>query len=166
MHGIEMDLSYVTEDSDGHTHSKTIFKGLFCEYNLNKSINSTVRIYSDKTKLKSKEENRISMDSSEFEENFDIYSNNGIAAMQILTADVMSYLIELKKMKMFEIVISNNRIYFKIDSENLFDINILKTKKNQTELDDLKKQLYDNYYFLNFVFSIINEIEKNVEEHF
>ena len=55
------------------------------------------------------------MDSKEFEKYFDIYSENKIVAMQILTSDIMESLIEFynKYQLEYEIVFRNNTIYLK-----------------------------------------------------
>ena len=58
---------------------------------------------------------KIEMDSQEFEKYFDIYGENKIIAMQILTADVMNTMIEFREQSkiQYELTIKQDQIYIR-----------------------------------------------------
>ena len=81
-------------DKDGHTSYSTIFHGLAGRMPLKKDISTNIFIRNNggaglfsKTKVK--------MDMSEFEKIFDVEAEDSILAVRILTADVMTEMIDL-----------------------------------------------------------------------
>ena len=65
----------------------------------------------------------IKMDSEEFEANFNVYAEDKIETLSILTADVMTKLVKIKKRfgDNLEIVFFADKVYFRIDYSNLFE---------------------------------------------
>jgi len=86
----EVHTEDVSTDSEGHTHTYTLFHGIFGNVECAKNIGTELKIHTDKGVLGNifKGKTRIEMDSSEFEKKFDVYAENQIVAMQILTSAV------------------------------------------------------------------------------
>lgn len=84
----------------------------------------------------------IKMDSEEFESNFNIYTKDKITTMSILTADVMTKLVDIKKRfgRNLEIALYRDKVYFRIDYYNLFEAKIDK--------DALSIESIEKYYNL------------------
>lgn len=144
------------EDSDGDTHWVTLFHGIYGYCNISKDINTNIsitsnRLFGGKTKVK--------MDMPEFEKTYDVYSDNNIVAVQLLTADVMTELLDLKESLgyMFEIVIERNQIYFRIHSGNLFEMAVFKNSMGV-------EMLHKYYNTLEHIEKIITMINKNIKE--
>ena len=100
-------------DSDGieTSDTKTIFNGLFGKIELNKSINSNLKITRNHG-ISLFNKNKIEMDSYDFEKTFNVYSDNNIIAMQLLTADIQEDILDLyNKYKInFDIIVMNNKM--------------------------------------------------------
>ena len=155
-----------------------LFKGLVCELNLDKNTNCEIQVNRNKIKtgkgflgskvIKEKYKNKIEMDSHEFEERFEVFSNNGVKAMQILTADIMQDLINLYDKTNFDFAIINNKLYFKINTPELFELDTFRLIRisNGSEADRLKMNLKSNYDIVDNAFSIINKIEGLINERF
>lgn len=142
-------------DSDGNTTYSTVFRGLFSSIQLPQNLESTIKIHSDKGKLGRlfSGKDRVEMDSQEFEKHFDVFSNNKILAMRILTSDIMNYMISFKEENKvrFEITIKNSFIYVRIHCDDMFEPT---TKKSAFDFDTLHKY----YRFLNFICEINKKI--------
>ena len=158
---------------DKETHSDeyvSIFKGLYCKYEMSKNIEGTLKVLSDKKendeimKIYSKEDkaNIVHMDSSEFENRFDVISNNGVIAMKILTADVMQELIDLSEIFKFEMVFKDNYMYVRIKEDKLFEL--YKEKKigiekyDEEEVKAAVKKTYMVFAKLLYLIDLIEEI--------
>ena len=104
-------------DSEGNTTTTTIFWGIFGNVDCAKNIQTSLKIRSDKGVFGKmfKGKTKIEMDSQEFEKYFDIYGENKIIAMQILTADVMNTMIEFRKQSkiQYELTIKQDQIYIR-----------------------------------------------------
>ena len=133
------------------------FNGLFAKIDMGKSINCELRIMQDgKLAL---EENRLDMDSSEFERYFDVKASNQIIAMQILTADVMEELVKFEKetkMK-YDIYIRNNELYLRFHEGSL-DVNIGKIKDEVLD----KKVLGRYFYMINFTYNLSTKLIETI----
>ena len=155
------DLHIQHHTSNGkHSHTYEVFQGLFLITECNKNIGTNIKISRNEMKIFDAN-NRVEMDSQEFEKYFDIYSENKILAMQLLTSDIMSVLIEFyKKYNIeYEIVIRNNKIYMRFATGSMFEANIL-----GNVLD--KQVLFKYYSILILVEDItkkINEVLKEIE---
>ena len=150
----------VTEEETTYTNSKgetktgtiTKFDGLFSKLEIDKSINSQLKIVANGKIFLNK--NRLKMDSSEFEEYFDVQASNNIIGMQILTADIMEELVDFEretKIK-YDIYIKNNEIYLRFHTGPMFEVKI----KNG---DAVNKELTYKYFnILKFTYSINKKI--------
>lgn len=147
------------KDSDGTTHTKTItkFHGVFAKVLMNKSINSELKIMQNGKLVF---ENRLKMDSSEFEKYFDVKASNSIVGMQLLTADIMEELIEFenKTNMKFDVFIKNNELYIRFHSGEMFEIKNLKNGP----LD--KESIQKYFYMLNFTYNLSKRLIDLVEE--
>lgn len=148
-------------DSDGNTHTYTVFHGIFGNIECSKNIGTKLKIHSDKGILGNifKGKQRVEMDSGEFEKYFDVYGENKIIAMQILTSDVMAMMIEFReesKIK-YELTIKNDQIYIRFHTGEVFEPQLL--FKSALDYDMLKKY----YDIIDFVFRVSRAINKAIE---
>ena len=151
-------ISLENVNSKGETLN-VVYDGIFSVSQINNYLTKEIRI--KKNEYIIKKQNKVEMDSKEFEKYFDVYSESNILAMEILTHDVMQELTEFYdtyKIK-FETVIKNNNIYIKFDTGVMFEPNILK-KSNDIN------SLWIYYNVLNFVTNLtikINKLLKDLE---
>ena len=96
----------------------TIFGGLFGKIELEKSINSNLNITRDYSSSIKKTQ-KLEMDSYGFEKIFNVYTDNNIIAMQLLTSDIQEGLLDIyNKYKIdFHIIIKQNKMYVLFDTE-------------------------------------------------
>ena len=149
------------KDPNRETREETItkFNGLFAKIEIEKSIDSELRIMQDGKFAFDK--NRLNMDSSEFEKYFDVKAANKILAMQILSADIMEELVEFEnktKLK-YDVYIKNNNIYLRFHSANL-----------QISAEDLKNGVLDKkiinkyFYLMNFTYNLSSKLINTINE--
>ena len=146
-------------DSDGDTHTETttIFSGLFAKINIGKSIETELRIGTNRTISKRE---RLEMDSDEFEKYFDVSSTNDIVGMQILTHDIMDMLVDFRnQLKMpLDILIRDDIMYIRLHVGKMFEA---KFNKNAV-IDKQNAQKYFN--IVNFIYSLSKKMIQTVEE--
>ena len=147
-------------DSDGNTHTYTLFHGIFGNVECAKDIKTNLKIRSDKGILGNifKGKTKLEMDSTEFEKYFDINAENKIIAMQILTSDVMQMMIEFREQSKikYELTIKENQIYIRFHTGAVFE-----PKMFTHALDyDMLKRYYD---IIDFIFKVSREINKVIE---
>lgn len=153
----EVLTEHETTDSDGDTHTETVFHGIYSKIKIDKSINSDLRI---STNYQRGYSNRLEMDSSEFEKKFEVYASDKIIGMQILTADIMEELLNFKnKVKYyFDIFIKKNTIYIRFHCGAMFEAKTMKKDK----LDEKSIKIY--YDVLEFINEFINRLIKIINE--
>lgn len=142
-------------DSQGRTKTRKItkFHGLFAKIEMEKSIKSQLQIMRNGTFFLDK---RLKMDSSEFENYFDVKASNEIIGMQILTPDVMEELVnfENKTNMKYDIYIKENELYLRFHSEDMFE----STNLRNGPLD--KNSIRKYFYMLNFTYNLSNKLIK------
>lgn len=148
-------------DSDGDTHTYTVFHGLFGKVECAKNIETTFKVRSDKGVLGKmfKGKTKVEMDSQEFEKYFDVYGDNKIIVMQILTSEVMSTMIDFiqqSKIK-YELTINKDQMYIRFHTGGVFEPNLF---KNSLDYSMLKKY----YDIIDFVFKVTREINSVIEK--
>ena len=101
----------------------------------------------------------VKMDSTEFENMFNVYSDNPVVAMRVLTSDIMEKIIEYEKRLNihYELLISTNGIYMRLFTKELFEPSILKRDKE-------KKNMRIYYEILNLVVDMSKELDKIISE--
>ena len=151
-------------DEEGHTSYTKIFHGLFAEIEIDKYVPANIKIrrniiLSLDMQYKLYMQNKLDMDSSEFEKNFNVYSEDKIITMQLLTADVMQMLIDFKnKTKLTpEITIKESSIYIRFPTGPIFETKIT---KDSLDFDTLLKY----YEIINFTLKLSEGIIKNIKE--
>lgn len=143
-------------DSDGNTTRTTVFNGLFSVEELNKNINTTIKIRLDRF-FKISKKNILSMDSQEFEKYFDVYCTDKILTMRILTSDIMDYMLTfIKENKLkFEITIKNSQVFTRVHCPDMFELPMLgKALDYET--------LYKHYKYLNFMCELNTKIYNEI----
>ena len=148
-------------DSDGDTHTSIVFYGLFGNIECAKNIGTKFKVRSDKGIFGKmfKGKTKVEMDSQEFEKYFDVYGDNKIIVMQILTSEVMSTMIDFiqqSKIK-YELTINKDQIYIRFHTGGLFEPSLF---KNSLDYSMLKKY----YDIIDFVFKVTREINSVIEK--
>lgn len=151
---IETEEEEKYKDSNGEEQIRrnTLFHGLFAKIEVDKSINSELKIQQNGIGILNK--NRLKMDSSEFEKYFDVVATNKIIGMQLLTADIMEDLIEFqnKTNMRYDVIIKNNEIYLRFYSGPMFEVESI--KKEALNEEAVKKY----FYMLNFTYNLSNKL--------
>ena len=139
-------------DSKGNTRTYyvTKFSGLFAKIYLDKIMKDSLQIQGNTLLKKS----RVEMDDSDFEKYFDVTSADKIAAMQILTHDVMQMLVDYRtRLKChFDIYIKGRAMYIRVHTGDLFEAKI----NNKTVLDE--KTLREYYDVVDFIYTTAIEL--------
>ena len=154
---VDIHLQNVT-GSGRNRHTEEIFQGIFGLSKCNKNINTYIKVSKNKFKLFDNNA-RLEMDSQEFEKYFDIYSEDKILAMRILTADTMEYLIKFyEKYKLeFEIVFRNDKIYLRFFTGPMFEPKIFGNSMD-------KELLFVYYSILDFVLQVTKKINRTLQD--
>lgn len=134
-------------------YNEEIFKGIFAQTECETNVEPYVKI--SKNKIDMLQNNRVEMDSSEFEKHFNVYSENKIVAMQVLTSDVMMILLEFyNKYKIdYEILLRDKKIYLRFFVGPIFEPPIFKNSMD-------KKLLLQHFGILKFVLDVTNGINQ------
>lgn len=147
------------KNSNGVSKEISIFEGLFFWIESKKDIKTSLKININKNnKVSDLKKIKIQMDSTEFENIFDIFCEDNVLAMRILTPDVMEMMLEFyrKYYIPFEMCYRNNRIYIRFFIKNLFEPKILGSSMDI-------KTIYIYYTILEFVFEFTKKVDKITE---
>ena len=143
---------------------KTVFNGLIAKVQTPKPFNSClyvrkdikdksflVRVFSGKLAF---DDLRIKLDPKEFEEMFDVYTDNKEVILKLFTPEIKQMLMEFKtKMKTeFEITMKNDYMYIRFWCGKMFEV----AKLSKYSLD--KDNLYNYYKMLVFIFELTNKL--------
>lgn len=147
------------KNSKGETQTRIItkFHGLFAKIIINKSIIEELEIMKNGTVFL---QNRLKMDSSEFEKHFDVKCSNKIVGMQLLTADVMEELVEFenKTNMKYDIAIKGNELYLRFHSGEMFEYSNF--ENGVLDKEGIKKY----FYMLNFTYNVSNKLIKIIND--
>ncbi len=149
--------TYIPDNDHG---DKIDFEGFFSILQLPKNLNCSIKLRIDSLFTNhAPDETLMSMDSSEFEKYFNVYTNNRLVAMQIFTADIMNNFINLRTKDniVFDFTIKDNLLYTRVYFPPMF-WELL--QDNSTDYNTLKKyyETLDSTYTLNKMINhIINE---------
>ena len=157
------------KDNKGNTYYDTSFSGLFNDVKLLKNTNCYIKFRKDKVNrsilsklpfFSSNDKDKIDLDSPEFEQYFDVFSDNRMLTMQILTLDIMQKIVDFKrKMAMdFEISIINQDLFIRFRCGKMFEASSV----NKFSLD--KDLLYKYYRILSFCLEVSDLFIKSVNE--
>ena len=139
-----------------------IFKGIFACVERKDSFKATIKVLNNKNKMSVNNSDNLSevkMDSTEFENMFNVYSDNPVVAMRVLTSDIMEKIIEYEKRLNihYELLISTNGIYMRLFTKELFEPSIFNKDKE-------KKNMRMYYEILNLVIDMSKELDKIISE--
>jgi len=139
-------------DDEGNTMYITVFHGLVGSAKLPKDISCYLRVERNSFNLFGGPKDRLEMDMAEFEKVFDVKTDDRIKAMQILTADIMTELLDLAKTSKikFEFYINNDIMHIRFHTGEMFEPEVF---GKSMQLDKLRK-CFDKI-----------ETVKNVTEH-
>lgn len=151
---------YVYKNENGQLRRITTFKGLFSAIDLTSFIPGTVKISPD-TFVEENDPTQINMDSREFEKYFNVYSEDKLLAMQVVTSELMDFLLTSRKESNIkaEITIKRNCLFVRIKCSNMFEGSMF---KNPLDFNTLHKY----YRHINFVLELnskLNAILENKE---
>jgi len=157
---VKMGNLHIQKHTGSGKNSKTveIFNGIFAHMRCGKDIGTSIKISKNQLKI-FEQYNRVEMDSQEFEKYFDIYSENKILTMQLLTSDVMATLVDFynKYYIDYEIVIRNNKIYMRFFTGSMFEPKIFGNSMD-------KKLLFSYFCILKFIVDVTKEVNKALKE--
>lgn len=137
-----------------------LFYGLFSFTECPNNIHSLLKINRNCPTIL-KDDSIVNMDSQNFEKYFDVYCENKILAMQLLTPEVMEFIIEFyEKYNIdFEISIINNTIYLRFFTGRMFE-----ARKTGNPIDiNLLWKYYNIVMFVIDFSSKINTIVNDLE---
>lgn len=157
MSQVKTEVEKVETDSDGNTHieTHTLFSGLFGIVEIKDSMIMKMDITSNNF-LNKYHQNRIEVDSSEFEKNYDMFSTDKVRSMEIFTSDIIE---EFNKFEedtgyVMQIKVVPNRLYFRIACGDAFEAPALKGALSYD-------YLYKNFRMIDFPIHIISRIVEN-----
>lgn len=141
-----------SRDEDGRTTYSTQFHGLAGNFLIPHKLNKKIYIRSN-WKVGNWNKNKVKMDMPEFEKIFDVESDDAILTMRILTADVMSEMIDFyRKYKYrFEISIIDDTVHMRLSTGPMFEPSVFKDSMEY-------KQLEKYYLVLKALVSIAGHI--------
>ena len=147
----------VSKDSKEKEVLRDIFSGIFAKINLPMDFMSELYICEKSRSIKDQE--KIRMDSSEFEKHFKVYGQNKMVAFQLLTLDIMQMLIEYKEQSKieFEMCIKNDKLYIRFFIGDVFELGMA---ENATNHDVIQK----HYYILHFIVKLSEKLSNIIKE--
>jgi len=145
-------------DSDGHTTYTTIFHGAFAKVKLDKDFASYINVVNNSIKLFNRDA-YINIDNEAFEKIYDVFTDDKIKAMRLLTPDVTSKMIDLYNETGIycEIKILNDIMYIRLYTGPLFTISFSNPEK-ESELIGKSIAIIDSVFVI--MKNFIEEIER------
>ena len=135
-----------------------LFKGIFTYTKPNKNINSFIKISKNKRHILNNDA-KIAMDDTTFEKYFDVYSQDKLLTMRILTSDIMTSLMDFyRKYELeFEIIFRNDTIYLRFFTGEMFEPKLFGNSMD-------KELLLVYYEILKFVVDVTKKINITLQE--
>lgn len=144
-------------DSEGRTHYTTIFHGTFIKVNLNKDFDCIIKIVNNKIKLFNKDQ-YITIDNEAFEKIYDVFTDDKIKAMRLLTPDVTTNMIDIYNNTGLycELKIIGTFLYIRLYTGQLFPFSFSNPEKEA-------KNIGRSVAVIDTVFTVVNNILDEVE---
>lgn len=144
------------ESSEGSTTHFKKFEGLFAQVTLKKSIHSKIFVFKDSL-IDGKE--IIKTDSLSFNNYYDLYAEDKLLAMRILTSDVIDYILHLREEKNvdFDFTIIDNQLSIRLHCSRMFEPPSQKDFLN-------KKVLFSYYEALDTIFNLCHKLNEIIED--
>ena len=127
------------------------FEGIFVEAYVDNDIETRIKITKNKNSKQKAE-----MDNAEFEKRFDVFTEDRILAMRILTHDVMEEMIQFYDKIKYEVVIVENKIYLRFLTGEVFE-----PKINGKAIDE--EALVTYYSILKFIVEVTTKLNKEIK---
>ena len=145
-------------DSKGRTHYSTIFHGMFAKITLSKSFDGYLSIVNNKIKLFNRDQ-YITIDNEAFEKIYDVFTDDKIKAMRLLTPDVTTKMIDLYNETGIycEVKIMNNLLYIRLYTGAFFNLSFSNAEKEALMVGK-------SLPVIDSVFKIMENFIKEVEE--
>ncbi|MCH2194107.1 DUF3137 domain-containing protein [Kordia sp.] len=155
---IHAEEKHETKDKDGNktTWYTTIFRGLFLIADFNKEIKHETYVYSSGGKWFSRFK-RVRLEDPEFEDRFNVYSDDQIEARYILTPKMMSRIVELEDRFGENLYLSfrGHYVYIAIsESFDMFEASI----NEEVSFNQIERFLAE----VNSILEIINDLDLNL----
>lgn len=130
------------------------FRGMYGVVYLNKNSMMNIGIYGD-SKMRRFRRDRIEMDSSEFEQYYDLVTDDKIRAMRVFTSDLLEKFIDVKKAHKngVELKVEWDKIYFRFRCGEIFE--------PPAFVNGLKKEYLKTFY--NYIYYPLELLDKTVE---
>lgn len=156
----ELDLDHVM-GSRKNRKTVDVFDGLVVHVKGITSLKGTIKILNNNNKRKdsSEELSEVKMDSSEFENIFNVYADDSVLTMRILTSDIMQKMVEFEKRLgvHFETYISAENLVMRFFTTELFEPAIF----NESREKDRVRAYYE---IIKLITDISIELDKTISE--
>ena len=113
-----------------------VFRGLFSSTECTKGIGENkILILHSTTKVKPKKY-KVELENTELKNDFNVFSENPELASKFLTNEIINIILEFYKSLnvCFDIIITNNQIYFRFFTNYIFEIDIIEKEINKDQL--------------------------------
>ena len=140
-----------SRDSEGHTTYTTIFRGPVAVVELNKLEDLVIQISDNHLKI-FRGNQYVELDNQAFEDKYDVFTNNDVIAMRILTPTLTTKILELHDTFGFfyEIKLIDGMVFFRFHSDTLFD----------PSPNDIEKEATDIAFYFNMLDGMKNIMEE------
>ena len=145
---------YVDSEGNRREERTETFRGMYGIVRLNKNVQSEIKVATN-FNIKRFSNNRIEVDSAEFEKYYGLFTQDKVTAMRIFTSDLIEKYIDIINIsdRPFEVKIQDNLIFFRFRCGQMFE--------PPTFSDGLNENLIRKYY--KMIFYPMEVIEKTVE---
>lgn len=155
---IEREETYTDNEGDRQERTDILFNGFFGIVDIEDNMLMKLDITS-KNFFKKYSKSKIESESIKFEEKYDVFSNEKVRAMDIVTSDIMD---EFNKFYedtgyVMEIKVHSDKLYFRISCGDCFETPLLKEALGF-------EHLYKNFRLIDFPIDIISRMLKNAIE--
>lgn len=157
----ELDLDHKI-GSGKNSHTVDVFEGLVAHASGIDEFKGTIKILNNNNKMKNKNTEgltEVKMDSTEFENLFNVYSDNAVLTMRVLTSDIMEKMVEFERRLgvHFETFVSGKNIVMRFFTMELFEPAIFNESKE-------KDRVRAYYEIINLITDISKELDKTISE--
>ena len=144
-------------DKDGHTTYTTVFHGAFAKVELNNSFDGVLSIVNNRIKLFNRDQ-YITIDNEAFEKIYDVFTDDKIKALRLLTPDVTTKMIDMyNETGLYcEIKIVGKYLYIRLYTGALFNFNFSNREKEA-------KQIGYSLAVLDTTFKVMNNFIEEIE---
>lgn len=157
---IQLDKKYWVNEQ---IETNTIFNGMYSYVMINKKIN---KIYIEKnTQNIQFGRGQVVLDNQYFEKYFNIFSENRMLTMRILTPQVMEKMLEFIKNNYinFKIIINGNKIHFKFFTEMISPPGYFRLN-NKKIIESSRRYIYYYYTVFKFIIEMTDYLSNTINE--